>query len=134
MDKNGDENYVEGRLAAFVSVSTGAPEVAIRHKVNKTTHENQNNYRTTKEFTEKYSTGSLFLSFTTHFSSTPSYSEMTFKKNKQKIYDQRPKKVKNEGASRNHNVECGMKAKERERRWGDRYVLEKDTHRQAHPA
>lgn len=69
------------RLASFFSVSVGTPEVAIRHKVNKTTRENRNNCGTTEEFTEKYSTGSLFISFTTRFLSTQSNSEMTFKKN-----------------------------------------------------
>lgn len=77
-DRDGDENgRGGGGLASFVSVSIGTPEVAIRHKVNKTTAENINNYGTTKEFTEKYSTGSLFISFTTRFLSTPSNSEIT---------------------------------------------------------
>lgn len=117
-------------LASFFSVSVGTPEVAIRHKVNKTTRENRNNCGTTKEFTEKYSTGSLFISFTTHFLSTQSHSEMTFKKKIiKKIYDQRPRKLKNEWASRNQSRECGKKAKEYERRWEAQYLLEKDTHK-----
>lgn len=38
----------EKRLASFVSVSIGTPEVAIRHKVNKITDENLNNHGTAK--------------------------------------------------------------------------------------
>lgn len=80
-DRDGDENRAGGkRLASFVNVFVWTPEVAIRHKVNKTTHESLNNYGTTKEITEKYSTGSLFISFTIRFLNTPSDSKMTLKK------------------------------------------------------
>lgn len=81
-NRDREENREGGGETGWLhfSVSVGTPEVAIRHEVNKTTHENRNNCGTTKEFTEKYSTGSLFISFTTRFLSTPSKSEMTFKK------------------------------------------------------